>query len=111
MLFHVHRRKRHSGAGLEPYPARGFWLRFLDAIIFIPGIVGPIATIPQIINIYSTHAAGNVSAFTFGTYAAFNIVWIVYGLAHRERPIIVAYTLWFAVNSIVAVGAYIYGGQ
>jgi MtN3 and saliva related transmembrane protein len=108
MLFHVHARKRRSQKNLEPYPARSFWLRFLDAIIFIPGVVGPIATIPQIINIYSTHSAGNVSAFTFGTYAAFNLVWIVYGLAHKERPIIIAYCLWFTVNSIVCLGALIY---
>jgi MtN3 and saliva related transmembrane protein len=110
MLFHLHARKRRSRANLEPYPARSFWMRFLDTIIFIPGVVGPIATIPQILNIYSTHSAGNVSAFTFGTYAVFNLVWIVYGLAHRERPIIIAYCLWFVVNMTVCLGALAYAG-
>jgi MtN3 and saliva related transmembrane protein len=110
MLFHVHARKRRSRQDLEPYPARSPWLRFLDKVIFIPGVVGPIATIPQIINIYGTQSAGNVSAFTFGVYALFNLVWILYGLAHRERPIIIAYCLWFTVNTIVATGALIYSG-
>ena len=60
MLRHIHARKRKS-RGLEPYPARGFWLRLLDRVVLLAGIVGPIATIPQIINIYDSHSAGSVS--------------------------------------------------
>ena len=109
MLFHQHLRKRRSQKGVEPYPARNPWLRLLDRVIFVVGVAGPIATIPQIVNIYGSHSAGNVSALTFGFYALFNTVWILYGLAHREPPIIVTYCLWFVVNIIVCIGALMYG--
>ncbi|HEV7449032.1 MAG TPA: PQ-loop domain-containing transporter [Candidatus Paceibacterota bacterium] len=108
-LRHIHIRKRKS-RGLEPYPAKSFWLRALDRVVLLAGVVGPIATIPQIINIYSTHSAGNVSALTFGVYAFFNIFWILYGLAHKEFPIVLTFCLWLVVNTIVALGALTYGG-
>ena len=95
---------------MEPYPAKSPLLRLLDRVIFVAGVAGPIATIPQIINIYGSHAAGNVSPVTFGAYAAFNVIWICYGLAHREPPIIMTYCLWLVVNTIVALGALMYGG-
>lgn len=107
MLSHIHARKRRS-RHLEPYPAKSFGLRWLDRIIFIAGVAGPFATIAQIDNIYRTHSAGNVSALTFGAYAVFNVVWILYGLVHREPPIVVTYCLWFTVNTIVCIGALIY---
>lgn len=108
MLFHIHLRKRQSQKNLHPYPAKSAGLRFLDKIIFVAGVAGPVATIPQIVNIYGSQSAGNVSPVTFGTYALFNLVWILYGLAHREPPIVLTYCLWFAVNIIVCVGAIIY---
>ncbi len=108
MLFHIHLRKRRSQKQFHPYPAKSAGLRFLDRIVFVAGVAGPIATIPQIINIYGSQAAGNVSPFTFGTYALFNIIWILYGVAHREPPIVVTYCLWFVVNAIVCIGAIVY---
>ncbi|MEK7109328.1 MAG: PQ-loop domain-containing transporter [Patescibacteria group bacterium] len=109
MLFHIHLRKRQSERRLHPYPAKSAGLRFLDRIIFVAGVAGPIATIPQIINIYGSQSAGNVSPITFGVYALFNIIWILYGLAHRETPIVVTFCLWFTVNIIVCIGALAYG--
>lgn len=111
MLLHIHKRKRRSDARLEPYPAKSASLRFLDKIIFVAGVAGPLATIPQIMSIYSTHSAGNVSALTFGAYAAFNVIWIIYGFAHKEQPIIVTYCLWLIVNILVFVGALAYGSS
>jgi uncharacterized protein with PQ loop repeat len=108
MLFHQHLRKRRSQKYLEPYPAKNIWLRWLDRIIFVAGVAGPIATIPQLINIYGSQTAGNISPITFGCYAAFNIIWIFYGLAHREPPIVMTYCLWFVANSAVCIGALIY---
>ncbi|MBI2409786.1 hypothetical protein HYV30_01965 [Candidatus Kaiserbacteria bacterium] len=109
MLFHLHLRKRLAQKHLEPYPARTPWLRFLDRIILLVGLGGPLATIPQIVKIYGSKSAADISPATFGAYAALDIVWIFYGLAHRERPIIWAYSSWLVVNTIVSAGALLYG--
>lgn len=108
-LFHISRRKR-KGAPLEPYPARNVSLRALDGIVLFTGILGPLMTIPQIVQIYIYHEAAGVSLFTWGMYAIFDTPWIVYGFVHRERPIAITYMLWFTMNALVAIGVVVFGG-
>jgi len=109
MLFprHWHIRKRIS-ASLEPFPARTTLKRFLDRVVYAVGVLGPLFTLPQIIKIYSTHSAAGVSIFSWGAFALFDIPWIIYGIVHKERPIVVTYTLWLIFNSVVVVGVLIY---
>ena len=84
-------------------------MRFLDHLVLVVGVVGPAATIPQILKIYITHQATGVAALSWGTWALLDIPWILYGLAHRERPIAITYTLWFTANVLVFVGVLMYG--
>ncbi len=107
-LHHLHIRKRISKS-LEPYPARSASKRLLDKLIFVAGVVGPLLSIPQIILIYSNKDASDISAVSWFGWAALNIVWILYGLAHKEPPIVTTYTLWFIINLTVAFGAILYG--
>lgn len=107
-LHHINMRKRRA-PGHEPYPARTVWLKLLDQLVLTIGIVGPLTSIPQALKIYLTHDATGVSTLAWLLPGVCDVVWIIYGLAHRDRPIVVAYTLWFFVNMLVAVGALIYG--
>ncbi|MDO8514373.1 MAG: PQ-loop domain-containing transporter [bacterium] len=108
-LHHLHLRKRIS-RGLEPFPARTLWKRSLDKVVLGVGIIGPLASIPQVLKIYLVQDATGLSGISWGIWALLDIPWIIYGLVHRERPIIVAYSLWFTVNSLVFIGAMMYGG-
>lgn len=107
-LHHLHIRKRVSKS-LEPYPARSPWKRLLDKVIFAAGVIGPIFSIPQIVLIYSNRDATGISPVSWFGWAALDIIWIVYGLVHKEPPIAVTYTFWFVVNLTVAFGAILYG--
>ena len=93
----------------EPYPATRVGLRMLDIVVYIAGIVGPLATIPQVLQIYTTHSASGVSFVTWGAYALFDIPWIIYAIVHREPPLLLCYILWFFFNSLVAIGVLLYG--
>lgn len=104
-LHHYHTRRR-----AEPYPARTLWLRVLDFVVYVAGVAGPLATIPQIIKIYSTQDATGVSLLSWSVFALFDIPWIIYAMVHRERPLVVCYSLWLVANAAVAVGAFLYGG-
>ena len=104
---HLHLRKRTS-KGLEPYPARSSWKRFLDTMVYGIGIIGPVMTIPQILLIYVGRNATGVAPESWLMWALFDIPWIVYGFVHRERPIVMTYTLWFICNAVVFVGALLY---
>lgn len=100
---HPHIRKRK-----EPYPSARFWIYIVDKLVLSAGILGPIFTIPQILNIYISHDAGGVSPISWGAYMFLNIPWILYGLVHRERPIVITFSLWLFVNFTVFMGALIY---
>lgn len=95
--------------GLEPFPARTASRRLLDRIVFAAGIVGPLASIPQVLKVYLLQDATGLSVVSWGTLAVLDIPWIIYGLVHKERPIIVAYSMWFVINTLVCVGAILYG--
>lgn len=104
---HLHLRKRVS-AGLEPYPARSAWKRALDKSVYAAGVIGPIMTIPQIALIYIGQDATGVSPVSWFMWGLLDIPWILYGVAHRERPIVMTYTLWLVCNAVVFVGAILY---
>lgn len=107
-LHHIHLRKRRAD-DYEPFPARSAWKRALDRVVLCVGVIGPIATAPQIYKIYAFQNAAGVSALSWGIWALLDIPWIIYGFVHRERPIILTYTLWLIINTIVCVGAILYG--
>ena len=104
MAHHLHTRMRRA-----PYPAKTLSMRVLDVAVYVVGIVGPLATIPQVLQIYTTHQASGISLTTWGLYALCDIPWIIYAFVHREPPLIICYILWFTFNTLVAVGVLIYG--
>jgi len=107
--IHPHIRKRAYDRTLEPVPARTWGLRIVDVAVYAAGIIAPIMTFPQIFKIFLLHDAHGVSALTWGAYALFDIPWIVYGFAHRERPLVLTYCLWLACNGAVFAGTLLYG--
>ncbi len=106
-MRHLHLRKRIT-KNLEPYPARTALKRLLDKIVYGVGIIGPVMTIPQILLIYGGRDASGVAPESWFMWALLDIPWILYGLAHKEWPIVVTYTLWFVCNTVVFVGAILY---
>jgi uncharacterized protein with PQ loop repeat len=107
-MRHLHLRKRAT-RNLEPYPSRHFWKRILDTLVYGAGVLGPLFTIPQVYQIYSTQSAGDIAPLSWLVWALFDLPWILYGFVHKEFPIVVTYTLWFIFNGLVFVGALLYG--
>ena len=107
-LHHIHKRKRNANSFLEEYPSKRFWIRFLDKFLLFVATVSPFMTLPQIIRIFSTQSASDLSLFSWGMYTFFNIPWIIYGFVHKDKPIIIAYILWFLMNISVVIGILLY---
>ncbi len=81
----------------------------MDQLIYIIGIIGPIMTIPQVAEVWINKNASGVSPITWSSYVIVNVFWIVYGIMHKEKPIIMTSIAWFVMNSLVAIGAILYG--
>ena len=106
-LHHINKRKRVYQK-LQQYPHPKKSIRLLDRIMLIIAIIGPLFAIPQIYQIFWFKDAGGVSVLSFSFFSLFNILWIFYGIVHKEKPLIITYVLWFVVNLIILVGASIY---
>jgi uncharacterized protein with PQ loop repeat len=85
------------------------YLVFLDKLTFVVGVIGPFTVLPQIYSIFSTKSAAGVSATTWALIFIVTFPWILYGLAHKDRSIIVSFTLWEIMNLTVVIGVLLYG--
>lgn len=107
-LHHLHKRKRiheHS----EQYPHPQFFKRYLDKTIYFLGIVAPLMGSLQSYKIWSEQNASGISIPVFTFLACNSVIWVTYGIVHKEKPIMIMYTLWFFVNTSIVAGAVLYG--
>jgi uncharacterized protein with PQ loop repeat len=85
------------------------YLIFLDKLTLIVGIVGPFTVLPQIYTIFSTKTASGVSFLSWLLIFIVTFPWILYGIAHKDKNIIICFILWEIVNLGVIVGVALYG--
>ena len=91
---------------IYPHPDRR--IRIIDDIVLVIGIIGPLANIPQIFKLFIEKNSIGISAITWMFYVMMGIPWIVYGIIHKEKPIIVAQSLWLITNVIILLGVLMY---
>ena len=106
-LRHIHKRKGASSQ-FAPYPHEDGWKRIIDRTTLVAGIVGPLILIPQIMKIFVTREASGISIFSWTLLAILGIPFIVYGFVHKEKVLVVTYLLFFVMNTLVIVGAFLY---
>lgn len=102
-LLHLHRRKRiHLYKEIYPHPHT--YKRVLDRIVYIMAVIVPVMTIPQLYTIWSDRAAEDVSLATWITYVLHSITFLLYGFAHKEKPLVLMYSFQLIVNAFIVVG-------
>lgn len=72
------------------------------------GIIQPIITLPQIIQIYGSQSAQDVSLLTWLGYLLFGIIFLIYGAVFKLRPIFYGQIIWVTMQTITVVGILIY---
>ena len=108
VLHHHHVRKRiHQKHESYPHPVK--WKRFIDHAIYVVGLIGPIMTIPQLTKIWIEKNASGVSAISWATYTIISIFWVIYGVAHKEKPLIVISGIWVVLEFFVVFETLMYG--
>ncbi len=107
-LLHFLLRKRFYKK-LGRYPSRDKVKKFVDGLICLVGILGPILTIPQLTKIWIEKNASGVSLISWSAYLIFAVVWLVYGVVHREKTIVSMYTIWIFIDALIVAGIVLYG--
>ncbi len=107
-IHHFHLRKRKYHRNMKKYPNKDLKVKLLDNSMLIVGSLAPLFAIPQIIQVYTTRKTDGLAWPTFFLIGLSNILWIVYGVVHKDRQIISANILFFMANALILIGIIIY---
>jgi uncharacterized protein with PQ loop repeat len=104
---HLHLRQRLFKK-LEQYPHPDQTIRRVDELAYFFGIAGPLFSIPQLYQIWSTQDAVGVSLLSWSAFTIGSMFWLTYGIVHKEKPIIISQTLWFILQLTIVIGILLY---
>jgi len=107
-LHHHHVRKRIHQKH-EPYPHPIKWKRFIDHAIYVVAVVGPIMAAPQLMKIWIEKNASGVSAISWAAFMVISTFWMIYGIAHKDKPIIFISGVWIILEFFIVLGTLIHG--
>jgi uncharacterized protein with PQ loop repeat len=90
--------------GLEASPGRRDAM--IGRLVYVAAFIGPLTIIPQVAEIWFVdRSAKGVSLITWLSFSLLSLVWLVYGLSRRDRPLIISNSLWLLGELIVVAGA------
>lgn len=82
--------------------------RFIDKAAYLVGIMFPIFTLPQVYLLYTTQQADGLSLVTWAAYCVLTLLFLVYALVDRIKPLIVAELAWVIIDTLMIVGILMY---
>ena len=105
--YHLHIRKRIQKKG-EDYPHQSIKIRLLDRTCIVFSILMPMTALPQIYKTYALQDVTGVSLLMWVLYCIGCIPFLLYGLAHKEKPIIILNILWLIMQVTMIIGIILY---
>jgi len=106
-LRHHQQRKEAEKQG-QVLPQQGKFSNFIDKIIYPVGLLGPVMTLPQLFEVWLHKSAGELSLITWGGWLILSFIWLIYGILHKDRPIIVSNILWVIIEGGVSLAIILY---
>ena len=85
--------------------------KLVDRLTYFAAVAEPLVTLPQVYAIYSTHNASGISISAWLGFEVFTTIWIWYALVHREKMILIYQGLFWILDGMVIIGAFLYGGH
>ncbi len=79
-------------------------LKEINKVIMVVAIVEPLTTLPQVVQVMVDKDVSGVSVLTWGLYVFFEVIWLIYGLAIKNKPIAITNLLWIIMDALVVVG-------
>ena len=94
MSHNPHLKRRHVMRNSIPF----------DYLMDIVAVLSPIALLPQVWSIFSTHSVAGLSLPTWAMLCCLNLLWIAYGASRRIMPIIIVNVLMGLLNASGVIG-------
>lgn len=102
-LHHLHQRRKRIAEG-PPTVRSVLYKAKIDLLIYIAAFVGPLVLLPQVLTVYATHDTSGLFLPTWCMLGALNFLWILYGRAHNEKPIVITNSALMVLNFSIAAG-------
>lgn len=87
----------------EDSPRRAKTVKVVNAMAYVVGVGGNIAVVPQIIRAWQSDAPG-LAVTTWLLFVAIGLIWLVYAILHKQKPLIVAQVVGISCNLLVVGG-------
>lgn len=103
---HLSKRRKKRLSGL---PTRASIVKdAFDILMYPVAIAAPLALLPQVLQVYRTQDASPLALPTWLMLGLLNLVWLLYGWVHQERPIILTNLMLAILNFAVVVAIVLY---
>jgi len=79
-----------------------------DRSICVVGMISPIMTIPQVWQVWENQSTDGLVSISWITYLVVSCFWLMYGILHHEKPIILINSCWVLVNAAMVIGIYLF---
>lgn len=76
--------------------------------MFAIAIFGPASALPQVHQTLTTKDVSGMSLFTWGLWAILTVVWLIYGIIHKEKPLIISQGIYLVLNLVVVAAIILY---
>ncbi|MBT7903098.1 hypothetical protein HN587_04475 [Candidatus Woesearchaeota archaeon] len=83
-------------------------IKLLDGICTWVAVIMPLSALPQIHKIYFLKQTEGVSLLMWLLLFFLSIPLFIYGVVHKEKPILILNLLWLIMQSIVVIGLLIF---
>lgn len=83
-------------------------IKWFDRLLIVAGIMTVIMTIPQVLEIWLNKSADGVSTISWAYYVFYSVMFTIYGVIHKEFPIVFNYSTATVLYVLVPWGSVIY---
>ncbi len=80
----------------------------IDALCYAGSVFMPLTATPQIYQLYVTQNAGGLSIAMWILYSIGVIPFLLFGIIHKEKQLIILNILWLIANSLMIIGILLY---
>ncbi|MEI6850594.1 MAG: hypothetical protein WCK26_01340 [Candidatus Saccharibacteria bacterium] len=75
----------------------------IDSLVYLAVIIGPLLTLPQVYSIWVEGQRG-VSIISWLAYLLASIIWLIYGIKHNDKPMLIVEIIWILLDILVIIG-------
>ncbi|MFC1774965.1 hypothetical protein ACFLZN_01470 [Nanoarchaeota archaeon] len=76
----------------------------IDKVVMAVAFIAPFTALPQVYDVWFLRQTEGVSLITWALFFIFAIPLLMYGIIHKEKPLIVMYALWIVMDLGVMLG-------